>query len=98
MNKILLMTLSLLISTLSLAENPMKKEVTDTFSDQIKKYKENENEIIVTFFRHSAIYKIKKTNPKFSELKILIEKLKKDEKKINIIAIIPQMEIKEIKE
>lgn len=80
----------------TMAHASEKNEITDSFTDKIKSFKEEDKEIAVQFFRHAAIYKMSKTNPRFEELKSKLEKLKKEEKKVKIIAILPMMEIKDL--
>ena len=99
MKKYLLLITAVLLSTGSLlAETSMKKEITDTFSDKIKNIQENKDELKISFQRHAAFYKMTKSNPKYDELKTKLEKLKKEEKKVKIVAIIPGMEIKDVTE
>lgn len=74
----------------------MKNEITDSFSDKIKSYREDDKELVVQFTRHAALYKMQKSNPRYDELKSKLEKLKKEEKKVKIIATIPMMEIKDL--
>ena len=99
MKKYLLLFTAVILSTGSLlAETTMKKEITDTFSDKIKNIQENKDELKISFQRHAAFYKMPKSNPKYDELKTKLEKLKKEEKKVKIVAVIPAMEIKEVTE
>jgi hypothetical protein len=98
MKKMLLIFATLIVSNKSISESKIKNEMTDSFTDIIKDIQEEDKEITVHFFRHSSIYKMLKSNPRYEELKIKLEKLKKDEKKVRIIAIIPAMEIKDITE
>jgi hypothetical protein len=44
------------------------------------------------------LYKMPKNNPRYVELKAKLEKLKKEEKKVKVVAIIPMMEIKDVTE
>lgn len=98
MKKILLVLASLVISSSSFADTKMKNEITDSFTDKVKTIKENEKEMTVQFARHAAIYKIAKSHPRYEELKMKLEKLIKEEKKVKIVAVIPMMEIKDITE
>ncbi len=98
MKKIFLVLIALLISSNIIAETRMKNEITDTFSDKIKNIKDEDNEIVVQFFRQAAVYKMQKSHPRYGELKAKLELLKKDEKKAKIVATIPKMEIKDITE
>lgn len=96
MKKILLVLATLFAATPTLADNQLKHEITDSFSDKVKTIKEDEKEITVQFARHSSLYKMAKSNPRYDELKTKLEKLKKDEKKVKIVAVLPMMEIKDI--
>ena len=99
MKKYLLLLTAIFLSTGTLlAETKMKNEITDTFSDKIKNIQENSDELKISFHRHAAFYKMTKSNPKYDELKTKLEKLKKEEKKVKIVAIIPGMEIKDVTE
>lgn len=98
MKKILLILATLMVSSQSIAETQMKNEITDSFTDKVKTIKEDDKEIVVQFTRHSALYKMAKTNPRFEELKTKLEKLKKEEKKVKVVAVLPMMEIKDIAE
>ena len=98
MKKLFLVLTALLISLNLIAETKMKNEITDSFTDKIKSINEEEKEIIVEFSRHAALYKMQKTNPRFLELKAKLEVLKKEQKKVKIIATMPMMEIKDITE
>lgn len=98
MKKIILVLAALLVSTPPMAETHMKNEITDSFTDKVKKINENEQEIVVQFNRHAALYKMQKNNPRFQELKTKLEKLKKEEKKVKVVASIPMMEIKDVTE
>ncbi|MGZ3788044.1 MAG: hypothetical protein ACXVLQ_05940 [Bacteriovorax sp.] len=98
MKKILLVLATLLVSAPGMAETPMKNEITDSFTDKVKMIKEDDKEIVVHFARHAAIYKMPKSNPRYAEMKMKLEKLKKEEKKVKVVAIIPMMEIKDIAE
>lgn len=98
MKKILLVLATLLVSSPSMAETNMKNEITDSFTDKVKMINENDQEMIVQFSRHAALYKLPKNNPRYQEVKSKLEKLKKEEKKVKVTAIIPMMEIKDITE
>ena len=98
MKKILLLFATLIVSNKSMSENKIKNEITDSFTDIVKEIQEDDKELVIQFIRHSAMYKMLKSNPRYEELKIRLEKLKKDEKKARIIAVIPMMEIKDITE
>lgn len=98
MKKILLILATLMVSSQSIAETQMKNEITDSFTDKVKTIKEDDKEIVVQFTRHAALYKMVKTNPRFEELKTKLEKLKKEEKKVKVVAVLPTMEIKDIAE
>lgn len=98
MKKILLMIATLMVSSAAISETQMKNEITDSFTDKVKSIKEDDKEIVVQFSRHAALYKMPKSNPRFEELKTKLEKLKKEEKKVKIVAVLPMMEIKDIAE
>lgn len=97
MKKILLVLATLLVSAPSMAESGAN-EITDSFTDKVKTIKEEDKEIIVQFARHSSVYKMTKSNPRYEELKTKLEKLKKEEKKVKVVAVLPMMEIKDITE
>lgn len=73
-------------------------EITDSFSDLIHWIEEEKDTLIVAFKKHTALYKISKEHPQYSEIKAKIEKAQKSDKKLKVVAIIPSMSIKEIKE
>lgn len=97
MKKILLI-IATMISSESLLAVEGKNEITDSFRDTVKTISEGEKEIVVQFSRHSAIYKVSKDHPRYEEIKTKLEKLKKEEKKAKVVAVIPKMEIKDIAE
>lgn len=98
MKKLLLVLATLLVSEGAMAETHMKNEITDSFTDKVKTIKEEDKQLVVQFARHAALYKMPKDNPRFEELKTKLEKLKKEEKKVKVVAIIPMMEIKDLTE
>ena len=98
MKKILLILATLIVSVPTIAETQMKNEITDSFTDKVKNIKEDDKEIVIQFSRHAALYKMTKSNPRYEELKAKLEKLKKDEKKVKVVAVLPMMEIKDIAE
>lgn len=98
MKKLLLVLATLMVSAGASAETNMKNEITDSFTDKVKAIKEEDKQIVVQFSRHAALYKMPKSNPRFEELKTKLEKLKKEEKKVKVVAIIPMMEIKDLTE
>lgn len=98
MKKILILIATLLVTTPSMAETHMKNEITDSFTDKVKMINENDQEMIVQFVRHAALYKLPKNSPRYQEVKTKLEKLKKEEKKVKVVAIIPMMEIKDVAE
>lgn len=99
MKKLLLILATLLISAeTATAESHVKNEITDSFTDKVKKIKEGEKEILVQFTQQSSPYRVAKNHPRFEELKAKLEKLKKEEKKVKVVAILPMMEIKDLTE
>jgi biopolymer transport protein ExbD len=98
MKKLLLVLATILVSTPPMAESQMKNEITDSFTDKVKMIREEEKEIVVQFTRHASLYKMPKSNPRYEELKTKLEKLKKEEKKVKVVAILPMMEIKDLNE
>lgn len=98
MKKLMIILATLLIHSPSMAETPMKNEITDSFTDKVKKINENDQEMVVQFSRHAALYKLPKSSPHYQEVKAKLEKLKKEEKKVKVTAIIPMMEIKDVTE
>ncbi len=97
MKKILLILAAMIVSEPILAEG-IKNEITDSFRDSVKSFSEDENEIVVQFTRHSSLYKISKNHPRYEEIRAKLEKLKKEEKKAKVVAVLPKMEIKDIAE
>lgn len=89
---------SLLFSSSSSAESIQKPEVTDTFSDAIKSINEEDRALLVNFEHHTAFYKVGKEHPQFTEIKAKLEKAQKIDQKVKVVAIIPSMTIKEIKQ
>ncbi len=88
---------AILFNTNIMAEsNNNKKEITDQFSDKIKEVKMVDDYLEVHFSLHAAIYKVRKDNPKFEELKAKLEAKKGS--RIKVTSVIPSMEIREIKE
>jgi len=97
MKSILVIMASILFSGQSMADTDKKSEITDSFVDVVKSVTEEDKEMTIKFSQHAAIYRISKNNPNYAELKSMLEKMQKNEKKIKVIAIIPTMEIKELK-
>lgn len=97
MKKILLILATLMSAEPSIAER-VRNEITDSFTDKVLDLKEDEKEIVVQFARHSSNYKMLKSHPRFEEIKAKLEKLKKEEKKVKVVAVLPMMEIKDITE
>jgi hypothetical protein len=97
MKSILVLMASLLFSDQSIGGSTRKSEITDSFIDIVKSVTEEDKQMTIKFTQHSSIYRIPKDNPNYEELKNMLEKMQKNEKKIKIIAIIPTMEIKEVK-
>jgi hypothetical protein len=98
MKKLLLIAATLLASEGAMSIDRTKNEITDSFTDRVKEFQEEDQEIVVHFTRHSSLYKVPKSNPRFLELKSKLEKLKKDEKKVKVVAVLPMMEIRELTE
>lgn len=98
MKKLILMLATVLLSTPPMAQTAPKNEITDSFTDKIKMMNETEQEMLVQFSRHPAQYKLPKNGPRYQEVKAKLEKLKKEEKKVKVTAIIPIMEIKDVTE
>lgn len=97
MKALLIVAASIFFSTQLKAE-PQRPELTDSFADAVKSISEEDKALVVTFHRHAAIYKVVKEHPKFGEIKAKLEKAQKVDQKIKVVAIIPSMTIKEIKE
>lgn len=97
MKALMLVFASLLLSS-PLEADTQRPELTDSFTDVIKSVSEEEKALVVTFHRHAAIYKVAKADPKFGEIKAKLEKAQKIDQKIKVVAIIPSMTIKEVKE
>ena len=72
-------------------------ELTDTFTDMVQSISEEGKALIVRFYRHSAQYQVETDHPQFREIKAKLEKAKKIDQKLKVIAIIPSMMIKEIR-
>ena len=98
MKAIILVMASLLMGTSSADETHGKREITDSFTDKIKSVTEEEKITIIKFSQHAAIYHLSKNRPDYEKLKIMVEKMQKQDQKIKVVAIIPSMEIKEIKQ
>lgn len=86
-----------LLLTLLFTFTLQAKMVTDTFTDKINAIKETPDGIKVAFEIRAAFYKLKKSNPNFVKLKNELEEMQKNNKKIKITALVPSMEIQEIK-
>lgn len=89
---------SLLFSTQMNAETNTRPEITDSFTDVVKSISEENKTLVVKFHRHAAIYRVGTDHPQFAEIKAKLEKAKKVDQKIKVVAIIPSMTIKDIKE
>jgi acetolactate synthase small subunit len=98
MKSLILLILTITFSNIATADTAMKKEITDQFSDKIKEVKVIDGNLEVSFSRHAAIYKVSKENPKFKEIKELLEAKKGDSKKLKITSAVPSMVILEISE
>lgn len=97
MKSILVLMASLLFADQSMGEANRRSEITDSFTDIVKSVTEEDKQMTIKFTQQSTIYRIPKDNPNYEELKSMLEKMQKNEKKIKITAIIPTMEIKEVK-
>lgn len=97
MKSILVIMASLLFSGQTMADQNSKGQITDSFVDIVKSVTEEEREVVIRFSQHAAVYRLPKNHPQFAELKKTLEYNHKNEKKIKVVAIIPSMEIKEIK-
>ncbi|MDD4976233.1 MAG: hypothetical protein PHY93_17885 [Bacteriovorax sp.] len=82
----------LLLTTSVLADTKMKI-ITDSFNDKVKLVKETDQGIKLHFEIHAAVYKINKNNPKFEQLKKLLEKSLKENKEVKVEVLVPSMEI-----
>ena len=99
MKSLLVVLASILIgSQPAYATEARALEITDSFSDLINWIEEEKDTLIVAFKKHTALYRISKEHPQYSEIKAKIEKAQKSDKKLKVVAIIPSMSIKEIKE
>ncbi|MBC7539099.1 MAG: hypothetical protein H7281_09775 [Bacteriovorax sp.] len=83
---------SFLIASSVFADTKMKK-ISDSFNDKVKMVKETDEGIKLHFETHAAVYKVNKTNPKFEQLKKLLEKSKNENKEVKVEVSIPAMEI-----
>ena len=72
------------------------RELTDSFSGHVHSIMEESRALLVKFQGHNSLYKIAVDHPQFTEIKAKLEKAKKIDQKIKVIAIIPSMLIKEI--
>lgn len=98
MKAILLVMASLLLGNNAGAENSGKREITDSFTDKVNSVIEEDKTAIIKFSQHAAVYHLPKKHPEYEKLKNMLEKMQKNDQKIKVIAIIPTMEIKEIKQ
>lgn len=98
MRSLIFIISSLLFSTQINAETHNRPELTDSFTDVVKSISEENKVLAVKFHRHAAIYRVATDHPQFAEIKAKLEKAKKVDQKVKVIAIIPSMTIKDIKE
>lgn len=77
-------------------DSDSRSELTDTFSGQVNSIIEENKALLVRFQGQHSTYKIESHHPQFKEIKTKLEKAKKIDQKIKVIAIIPSMMIKEI--
>jgi hypothetical protein len=96
MKSLLVIVASLLFSSQINAETNGKRELTDSFTDIIKSISEEDKVLTVKFLRHTAVYRVAIDNPQFAEIKAKLEKAKKVDQKVKVVAIIPSMTIKDI--
>lgn len=98
MKGLLIVVATLFFSSQTKAESVNKAQLTDSFTDVIKSITEEKKVLIVSFKRHAALYRLDHENPQFAEIKTKLEKAKKVDQKVKVVAIIPSMTIKEITE
>jgi hypothetical protein len=96
MRSLIVLMTSLLFSTQMNAQTYNRPELTDSFTDVIKSISEENKALTVKFHRHAAVYRVALDHPQFAEIKAKLEKAKKDDKKVKVVAIIPSMTIKDI--
>jgi hypothetical protein len=96
MKSLIVIVASIFFSTQINAEANSKREITDSFTDVIKSISEENKALTVKFQRHAAIYRVATDHPQFAEIKAKLEKAKKIDQKVKVIAIIPSMTIKDI--
>jgi len=96
MKSLIVIVASMLFSTHINAEANGKRELTDSFTDVIKSISEENKALTVKFHRHAAVYRVATDHPQFAEIKAKLEKAKKVDQKVKVIAIIPSMTIKDI--
>lgn len=96
MKALIMVMASLLFSSEVKSERTEKNELTDSFSDIITSVSEEEQDILITFNRHAATFKVPRKHPQFKEIKAKLEKAQKIDQKVRVIAIIPSMLIKDI--
>ena len=96
MKSLIVIVASLLFSSQINAQTSGKPELTDSFTDVVKSLSEENKTLIVKFHRHAAVYRIGVDHPHFAEIKAKLEKAKKVDQKVKVVAIIPSMTIKDI--
>lgn len=96
MKSLIVIVASMLFSTHINAEASGKRELTDSFTDVIKSISEENKALTVKFHRHAAVYRVALDHPQFAEIKAKLEKAKKVDQKVKVVAIIPSMTIKDI--
>ena len=96
MKSLIVIVASLLFSSQINAQTSGKPELTDSFTDVVKSISEENKTLIVKFHRHAAIYRVGIDHPQFAEIKAKLEKAKKVDQKVKVVAIIPSMTIKDI--
>lgn len=96
MKSLIVIVASLLFSSQISAQTSGKPELTDSFTDVVKSLSEENKTLIVKFHRHAAVYRVATDHPQFTEIKAKLEKAKKVDQKVKVVAIIPSMTIKDI--
>ena len=98
MIKNIFLGIAIITSSLTMSKEIITKraDITHSFTDTIKSIKENNDSTTIQFDRYAILYKLKKSNINYNELKVKFEKYKKEEKQVKVVVTIPMMEIKEI--
>lgn len=96
MKSLIVIMTSIFFSTQMNAQPHNRPELTDSFTDVVKSISEDNKALTVKFHRHAAIYRVATDHPQFAEIKAKLEKAKKVDQKVKVVAIIPSMTIKDI--